>query len=243
MIKQVSFISLISLISLSLSTPCFSGFYVGAGGGLEGASFSQKSRVIGASNGTPVDVNVTGAFDVLATNHLAGVGGFGTVFGGYEWRRNQYYVAGELNANLSSLKYSLTNDEFIHQNFAQTSFTMKTSEGISILPGIFLTNSTLLYGRIGYANGRLKIFEGADPSIENSINNLSGVRYGLGMSQEITPQWAFRLDYSQINYRSVKSYTSFPSAGVTKATRITPLTAQIAFDILYHFDKPVVYSK
>jgi outer membrane immunogenic protein len=240
MLKEISSIA---LLSLSFSTPSYSGFYVGGGIGPEGAAFYQRAHITGNSGVGPVDVNTTGAFNVIATNNLSGTGGFGTVFAGYGWRHQLWYLAGEINANLSSVKYKLTNDEYIHQNFAQTFFTIRTSEAITVLPGYFLTNSTLLYGRVGYANGRLKIFEGADPSIQNMNRNVNGVRYGLGISQELSSKWAIRLDYSQINYAHVNSFTSFPDAGVTKTTEITPNTAQIAFDLVYRFDHPVIYTK
>lgn len=227
---------IISAISLSVGTSCYAGFYIGAAGGPEGAFFNQHAHVVGYS---PQAIS----FDVLATNHFSGTGGFGSLFGGYGKIYNQYYLAVEGNGNISSVNYEMKNDEYVHNNFATTFFTMRYSGGVSLLPGIFLGDNTLLYGRVAYTNARLKIIEGADPSIQDIIKNVNGIRYGVGIRQALSPQWIFMMDYSQINYQSVKSHTFDPIGMVAKDTRITPNTAQLALGIIYNFDVPVVYSK
>ena len=231
-------ISHAAVLSLMCTTPCFAGFYIGGAGGPEDAAFSQYSHVVGQNTH---DAN--GVFDVLATNHFSGKGGFGSIFGGYAWSSNRYYLAAEVNGNLSSVKYVLTNNNYIPINFGTTYFTIRTSEGVSLLPGLFFSDSTLFYGRLGYANGRIVINEGADPSIMNMTDNVSGFRYGVGVRHSITPQWALMMDYSQIIYSQLKSHTFDPIGGVTKDTTFTPSTTQLALGIIYNFDKPQVYSK
>jgi outer membrane immunogenic protein len=208
-----------------LTTPCFSGLYVGAGVGPEGASFSQKSHVVGFN------------FNVVDKEHFSGTGVFGTLFAGYGVIYNQYYLAVEGNANLSSVQYKLSNDEYVHRNFVKTTFTIKNSEGVSLLPGLFLSEDTLLYGRVGYINGRLKIRE-SDPTIRSMTKNRNGIRYGVGIRHNLTNEWTLMMDYSQINYASVKSTVFEPFGGVLKQTRITANTAQVGFGIIYNFDVP-----
>lgn len=224
-------ISLASAVFVLLNTSAHAGFYLGASAGPEGASFSQRAHVVGQGNGA---LN----FNVIATNHFSGTGVFGSLFGGYAWVHQQYYLAGELNGNISSVKYRLTNDEYVHQNFAKTDFTMRQSEGVSALPGILLSETTLFYGRIGYSNGHLKIVEGADPSIKNINRNVPGIRYGVGIRKHLSPKWSMILDYSQINYRRVHSFTYDPIGMVTKNTSIKPNTAQFGLGMIYHFDQP-----
>lgn len=151
-------------------------------------------------------------------------------------------MAGELNANLSSVKYQYINDELVHNNFAKTTFTVKHSEGISLLPGYFLTDTTLLYGRVGYANGKIKIKE-SDPSIRSFNRNQGGLRFGLGLKQDLTPKLALRMEYSQINYRQLNSSVYDPVGRVLKDTVITPYTAQVAFGVVYSFDQPYIPTK
>ncbi|MGQ3889450.1 outer membrane protein [Legionella sp. CNM-1927-20] len=226
------------LLSLSI-TPCFAGFYIGASTGPEGALFYQRSHV------TRFSIHPTDRFDVIDKNRFAGTGVFGSIFGGYGRSFNRFYLALEANANISSLEYKHTNDEYIHANFSKTTFTIKRSYGVSLLPGYFLSETTLFYGRVGYANGRVKIFEGADPSINSSTNNLDGIRFGLGVRHAFSPQWIGMMDYSQTHYDHVTSHTFDPFGSVAKHTKITPYTAQVAFGLIYSFDQPAppVYVK
>lgn len=231
-------ISRVGVLSVLFTTPGFAGFYVGGAVGPEGASFSQKSHVVGTNPQAPA-----GIFEVGAANHFSGTGVFGSLFGGYAWHSQKYYLAGEINGNLSSVKYELTNDEYIHSNFAKTTFRIRNSKGVSLLPGFFLSDSTLFYGRIGYSNGQVKISEGADPSIMSMSKNANGIRYGVGIRHAFTPQWSFMMDYSQINYKHLTSYTYDPFGMVAKTAKITPNTAQLALGVIYSFDKPVVMTK
>lgn len=215
------------IVSLSLlAAPSFAGLYVGAAIGPEGASFSQKAHVWRA-----------GTFDTIDKNHFSGLGGFGSLFAGYGVMHDKCYLALEINGNLSSVEYKSNNDEYLHGTSARTTFTLKSSGGVSALPGYFVTEDTLFYARIGWINGRLKINE-ADNTIQNFNTNRNGIRYGLGIRHNLTAQWVAMMDYSQINYDSVQSNVFEPNGEVTKITKITPSTGQVAFGILYHFDAP-----
>lgn len=223
MLRITRFIAIASLLCTSSG---YAGFYLGVAAGPEGARFTQKSRVARA-----------GTFDVRDKEHFSGDGVFGSIFAGYGWLHNQFYLAGEVNANISSLEYYLSNAEYIHQTFSRTTFTVKTSQGISVLPGYMIADNTLVYGRIGYANGRLRIRE-SDPTIQSQTKNRSGIRYGLGIRRALTPHLALMMDYSQINYRSVKSYVFEPFGEVSKRAKISADTAQVAFGLIYNFDAP-----
>ena len=207
----------------------FAGTYVGASIGPEAASFSQNSHVRGDRlNG------VIENFEVIDREHYSGTGFFGSIFAGYSWLVKNYFFAAELNANLSAVEYKLVNDEYIHSNFSKTTFTIKNSEGISFLPGYFLSPNTLAYLRIGYANGHLKINE-SDSTIHSFNNHINGIRYGLGLRHGFAKNWELMLDYSQINYSSIKSHVFEPNGRVTKDTKIASNTSQVGFGLLYHF--------
>ncbi|ARG98444.1 outer membrane protein [Legionella micdadei] len=220
----------VGALSLLIATPCFSGFYVGAAVGPEGASFSQKVHV--QRPGT------FDAFNVIDRNHYAGIGLFGTLFAGLSWIYKQIYLAAEVNGTMSSVEYKLTNDEYVHQNFAKTSFTVRNSEGVSALPGFLLSENTVFYGRIGYANGRIKLVEGGDPTIHGAATRKNGLRWGLGIRHAFNEHFSFMMDFSQITYNSIHSIVFESNGNVTKATKITPKTAQVAFGLIYRFDRP-----
>ncbi|RAP35328.1 hypothetical protein B1207_13225 [Legionella quinlivanii] len=224
--KTVCAASLILCSSIS-----HAGFYLGASVGPEGAEFRQRSHVIRP-----------GTFDVIDKNHFSGTGVFGSIFGGYQWRYQRYSLAAEVNGNLSSVEYELNNNEYIHQTFLKTTFTVKRSAGVSVLPGYFLSENTLIFGRVGYSNGRVKISE-SDPTILSQTKNRGGIRYGLGLKHALSTNWWLMLDYSQINYKGIKSAVFEPFGGVLKQTKITPNTAQMGLGIIYDFDQPKAYVK
>src|SRR5687768_6065485 len=155
---------------LSLASPGFAGLYIGAAIGPEGARFKKVSHV--------TRVNT---FDVIDTNNFAGVGFFGSIFAGYAKRINNLFLAGELNANLSSVEYEVRNDEYVHRNFQKSTFTVKSSQGISVLPGYYLNDATVFFGRLGYAHGKIKINEKTDNTIPSSEKWRPGFRWGVGI--------------------------------------------------------------
>ncbi|KTC87253.1 MULTISPECIES: outer membrane protein [Legionella] len=217
----------IGLVSLLAANPCFSGFYVGGAFGPEAARFSQKAHV-----------QRLGTFDVVAKQRLGGAGFFGTIFAGFSYIYKQIFIAAEVNGTLSSVEYKLTNDEYLNLNFQKNRFTIRNSYGVSALPGFLISPDTTLYGRIGYANGRVEIFEGADPSIQSSRSRKSGLRWGAGIRHAFTEKLSVMVDFSAITYRSVYSFVYDPNGQVTKSTKITPQTGQVAFGLIYRFDAP-----
>lgn len=219
-------IHIIGILSLLVTPPCFSGFYIGAGVGPEAARFNRNAHVTQPAY-----------FDAIDRENYSGIGVFGTLFAGYGWNYKRFYLAGEINGNISSLEYKLTNTEYLHGTLSQTTFTIKNSGGVSALPGFFLTDTTLFYGRIGYINGRVKINE-SDPTIASAIKNCDGLRWGLGLRQNITEQWTVMMDYSQTKYQGIDSFVFVPQANVTKTTQIYSNSAQVAFGVLYNFDVP-----
>lgn len=222
----------LGLLGLFASSLSFANVYVGASIGPEGASFSQNAHVRSErTEGRTIE-----HFEVIDREHYSGTGYFGSFFAGYSWLIKQnYYLALELNANLSAVEYKLVNDEYIHSNFGKTTFTINNSEGVSALPGYFLSQNTLAYLRVGYSNGHLNINE-SDYTIANFNNRINGVRYGAGMRHRFAKDWELMLDYSQINYSSVKSFVFDPVGEVRKDTKIASNTAQVGFGLIYHLN-------
>ncbi|CEK11549.1 hypothetical protein [Legionella hackeliae] len=60
--------TVVAMTSLLLSAPCFSGLYLGASVGPEGASFTQSAYVTRPNT-----------FSVVDRNHFSGLGVFGSI--------------------------------------------------------------------------------------------------------------------------------------------------------------------
>ncbi|MES2219084.1 MAG: outer membrane beta-barrel protein [Pseudomonadota bacterium] len=216
--------SITTLLLLSFSTPAWChGFYIGLGGGPEIVNFKQTSFV---------NDGILGGFDVKNLSHPAGSGLFGSLFGGYAWTRNQYYLAGEANIDISSVDARSENDEYLHKNFSHTDLKMQHAYGFSLLPGCMVTNTTLFYGRVGYTNSNLKISTN-ESTLANINTRLNGLRLGLGINQTFDKNFSGRFEYDHSSYQNAK-FTVVDGA-VTKATTINPQADQVEFAVIYSF--------
>lgn len=197
------------------------GFYVGAGLGPDLGDFAQNARITSPGN-----------FDARDKTHHSGRGVFGTLFGGYSLSRDYWSLGAEVNGNLSSLKFKSSNYEYINLSFTNTKFRLRRNYGVSILPGFQYSENTLLYGRLGYANGNFRI-NTQDVSLKNINRNLDGFRAGLGLKQDLSEHLALRLEYSHIEYE--KTTFTGGSNGVVKYTIMRPTTNQFEFGVVYTF--------
>lgn len=215
---------IITPILFMLSTSCWAwgtGFYGGAGIGVDAVDFRETAYVQNPNT------------NVINKTQLAGQGVLGDLFAGYSWSRCWFYLAGELNGNLSSAKFHISNDEFIHNAFANTTYKIDRSWGISALPGIVLPCTTLLYGRVGYTSGYFDI-QTNDISLANASSRLNGIRYGIGLQKQIYRNFDMRFEYSHINYQD-HSQLVFTTGDTTKKTIVSPNNNQFVLGFIYRF--------
>lgn len=199
-------------------------FYVGVGAGPEMVDFNSNSVVSSPSN-----------FFVTNNSHLSGTGFFGSIFGGYAWIHQAFYLAGEAKLDVTNVKSQASNNEFIHQSFSTAYYRMRRDISFSVLPGYLFTPTTLFYGRLGYSLAYFNI-SSTDASLSNMNKNLSGIGFGLGINQALNQQFSLRLEYSQVYYQSTSSTTLDRLSNVQKNTNIAPTTGQAEFALLYHFN-------
>lgn len=215
------------------------GFYVGAG-------VSRDNGNINLSH-TENDVN----HSVLANTSSMGAKGFGgSIFAGYGMSFDRFYLAGELNAAASSMKFSdqSTQDDIIPSTTtAQRSYKIKNNYGISVLPGFKLNDQTLLYGRLGYVKGKVQ-FNDAETSTYpghqghdvSKSDNLDGIRYGVGLSTEVFKHVNLRLEYNHTDYKAHDvqwTETTMGGHAITNInSRLHPYVDQAELAVSYSFD-------
>lgn len=237
--KKISRFTAIFLSTLSTCTFAYglNGFYLGAGAGPIFASydFNAHIRQVNPNNGLV-------AFNVQNNTELSGTGWFGSAFGGYGTRfaintispKPEFYVAGEINGDLSSLAHKTSNDEYIHANFTTTRFKMYSSWGLSLLPGYLFTDATMFYARLGYANTYFKVSTN-DISLANIARHVGGFRWGLGMQQFISTQYAIRMEYNNVSYKTSKLSSLDSVSNTLKTVKITPHVSEVEFALVYNF--------
>jgi opacity protein-like surface antigen len=210
-------------ILFALSTPALAvpGFYLGAGVGPQFANIHQDSSV-----------TAPGSFDVINKSQVAGAAPFVNFFGGYGWHFKRFYFAGEANADISSDSSSLSNGDYVHNSFINTKYKMYNSFGLSILPGLNITDSSVFYARLGYEAGSFRVVT-SDISLKNINVYLSGFRYGFGLKETLCPNLAMRMEYSHVSYTSLNMTTLDGIVG--KTTTLYPQTGQVEFALIYTF--------
>ena len=131
--------------------------------------------------GTPY---VGGGLGVGGFKHQGGAianifGGYGSTFGASQ----NFYLGGELNFDVG------------HYTTYGTAYGL----GVSILPGLMLSQSTMLYGRFGI------------DTIHSSYKQMNqgttfGTEYGLGLQTNVYEKWDVRGEYVYSNAKSDGQY-------------------------------------
>lgn len=111
----------------------------------------------------------------------------GTLGAQYDWALGDNFVLGlGVDAGLSSLKSGsvLGADAGLYDMYS-----------LYLAPGVSLSDSVLLYGKLGTANARVK-YSGAS----SGSQDISGLAYGLGVRMYYDRNVYFNLEYQQFHY-------------------------------------------
>ena len=182
------------------------GFYVGAQVGYD--MYRVKNEI---------DV-VDGDGDVLSTNPtLSAHGWAGGLFLGYGKYLDQFYLGGEIFGNGSGAKSSSDTDvgtaagELLS---VDTDIKIKSEYGVSLLPGIKVNNTSLLYLRVGYNWAKL------DHDVDATGIPASGIPYslsddesstvhgwsgGVGIETLLADNFSVRAEYTYTKYNNASN--------------------------------------
>jgi len=198
------------------------GFYLGVGVGYDSYRMRQNVNLTD-SVGNNMNQNPA----------LNATGWMGGLFGGYgQYMTNSnIYLGGELFANLSNASTTQTVTGSAAGGGAANYYTNTSgngSYGISFIPGVKITNNTLLYVRGGYIRTKFEVKESTSTGFSSSNNNWqNGWNYGVGLESAIYDNWSVRTEYTHANF---SSYTISASG-----TKVTPSDNQVMLGLLYHF--------
>jgi len=171
------------------------------------ASFAMSAPAPYVGAGLGVTVNTS---DIKANGVVGNYRGVPfNVFAGYGGIVNQnFYLAGELAATLA------TGD--IQDNGLKSSY----GYGVSILPGVMLSDHTLAFGRAGIVRSRFP----------KQNSNSTGGELGLGLQTSLTQDIDLRGEYDFVAYRAINSTTN----GTHYST--SPRSDQFNVALVYKFD-------
>ena len=153
----------------------------------------------------------------------------GSIFGGFAWSNDQFYVAGEgFGTELTARSSTKT----INTGSGTTSaiLRMRYSYGGSILPGLKIktADDMVVYIRLGAVKTRFELHQTVVPS--GSTSNISkttasGGQIGIGVQGYVARAIALRGEYDYSGYRT---YTAFNN-------KITPHDNQLSIGLIYQF--------
>lgn len=127
--------------------------------------------------------------------------GIGWVF------QDHYYLGAEIfgtinNAKIGSTKY-------------------KYSYGIDLVPGVKISDSTMLYGKVGYIRGKF-----SNITLTGGDKTLNGLQLGLGMETMVTNNVSAKIEYDYNRFAS----QNFGAFGSTR-----PTVETVKLGVAYHF--------
>lgn len=176
-----------------------------------------------------VDASET-TVDSLATRLIAAGGFKGDIGFGFGAKiAENYYLAGELFAEDGSA-------EAVEKQFLKyvEDRTIKNDItygiGASLLPGVFLADNALLYGRIGTVYSHYKFSDNFVPFDYSS--NIFGFQAGAGLQFACSDHLSLRGEYDYTRYQTV-NYTIFE--GLPFYERVIPSSNQFKLGLVYNF--------
>jgi opacity protein-like surface antigen len=186
------------------------GLYLGGGWGYDAYKIRQSVSLTDRG----------GTFD--QGNPTVSAKGFvARLFVGYGQYFDWFYFGGEAFVNTSG-----ANTTYFINDYG-TDISARTGFGIGLLPGLKLSDLSLLYMRLGYARTSLKIQEnGAIAGNVSTTDWANGLTYGLGIETAIINNVSIRGEYS---------YTTYGSFTSNLGTRFSPSNNQFILDFSYHF--------
>lgn len=116
---------------------------------------------------------------------------------------------------------------------ADTDVKVKSSYGISLIPGFKLSSSNLLYLRFGYSWANMSVNqsvvdEGVTIYDISQSKTPGGINYGLGVETALYRNLSMRFEYN---------HTTYSSFDTDLNTQISPADNQLLLGILYRFNK------
>jgi opacity protein-like surface antigen len=170
---------------------------------LVAAAIIASSNVALAANGIPyvgASIGVTNTLD----DNIGGRNANINIFGGYGSLVNQnIYLGGEVFANkaLGDIVYDISN---------------RFSYGASFIPGVLISEHTMLYGRAGLVNASYNGY--------GYISNITGLQAGLGIQTSLTQKVDLRAEYVYSNYEHAFN------------NDFKPTTDQVNLGLVYKFE-------
>lgn len=183
----------------------------------------------------PFFIGVSGGFDTaqitlersgIDKSNLSIIGGNGTLSLGYSWKVDLFYIG--LAADGS---FNFGKSEYSNASGLKRTIEIPYSFGAYVIPGVFVSNNTVLYLKLGGVYSELKATYNNSAAFQaNSISEgIWGGRAGLGVRYYFNKYFSINAEYVFSYYENVKdTYNDTTS-------KYQPLTNQFNIGLGVHF--------
>lgn len=214
-----------------MAPPCpelHDGFYVGAAVGYDSYAVKEKESYFAGAEGAGATIIANPVINPRGFNG-GFLGGYGVYF------QNFYYLAGEIFGNWASAESRWLSTETGADFFAKifdNEVTVKNNYGVSILPGLKLNHSSLLYLRLGCSWSKIEAETsvegfGFGAATEEDTTTVRGFNFGIGMEELIADKFSIRGEFNHTKY------TEFDSNGAIHVDW-QPSDNQYMLALIYH---------
>jgi len=187
-------------------------------------------------NTNPMTVT-NGANVVRANLNPLGNGFRGGVFAGYGWCAGEgWYIAPELKFSGAS---SATSDSVaLTGGIANTiSFNQKLryNFNVSVKPGYYVYDNTMLYARVGWSNARItsNVTDTATALNVTDNRNVNGWEVGGGVEVNLTGQLGVRGEFIHTEYSHYTWTSTNAAATTTAATTERPFSNEVNLGLVW----------
>lgn len=163
---------------------------------------------------------------LLVTNPAYAATGFmGGIFAGYgQYFYDWWYLGIEAAADFTNANTTwLASDSLGSYSSKYSAFS---SWNLSLLPGIRMNLTSLLYVRLGLAWDRVKTQENSNVLAVNTTKWSNGFMYGLGLESVLSGNWSVRTEY---NHTTNNAFTT------AMGSNFKPADNQVLIGLIYHF--------
>ncbi len=214
--------------TIKVPAPCLfrcileDGFYIGISAGYDIYEMRTKP--------SPLNVLFDDTFTFANNINLNAEGVVGGAYFGYGRDFPGFYhtylgIEAFGFGSAASSGYELTSNHSIYE----TTFQGKNNFGISIIPGIKLVKSTLIYAKLGYVASKINVTEtfitdGLVVDNNNEVPMVYGWNTGIGIENAFFDDFSIRAEYN---------YQWFNSFKTEVGTKITPSNGEFMLGLSY----------
>jgi len=197
------------------------GFYLGAQLGYD--SYRARESVSA----------VSGVNQINANPAITAAGFEGGLFAGYGAYFDRFYLGAELSGDISKADasyHATATTAAVTANY-NSRFKVKNNYGLSVIPGVKLSDTSLFYVRLGYDRANIQTSESYSATGGSAVSSTqtqwkNGFKYGLGMESLVSENVSVRGEFNHVNYNSFNTRLG---------TRVSPANNQMTIGLSYHF--------